>query len=198
MEVIMSQQTQPQLKMVKPSIEELPELSVPSGYTIRHYREGDAYHWDHIINESFRHDFNFEKFMRGKPAFMPERIFFLCHQDIPVATASAWHRPEIGPKAGSLHMVGILKSHSGHGLGYFICLAALYQMKNEGRTRAVLSTDDFRIPAIKTYLKLGFVPILTHESHEQRWNIILKKIGRDDLLSAPLLRIEDYNPYAET
>ncbi len=63
-----------------------------------------------------------------------------------------------------LHMVGVLPSHGGKGLGFQVSLAALRQMKREGFTQSVLETDDFRIPAIVTYLKLNFQPEIIHDN----------------------------------
>ena len=41
----------------------------------------------------------------------------------------------------------------------------------------MLDTDDFRLPAIKNYLNLGFVPVYVGENHGERWRIIFKKLG---------------------
>jgi mycothiol synthase len=53
-----------------------------------------------------------------------------------------------------------------------------YQMDREGRTRAVLNTDDFRIPAIKTYLNLGFLPVLADHDYYDRWKSLSNTLGR--------------------
>ncbi|MDD5603489.1 MAG: GNAT family N-acetyltransferase [Eubacteriales bacterium] len=187
-----------QLMMVKRDIRQLPPIVLPEGYSVRSYKEGDGKAWENIILESFGKKYDFEEFMLKNKAFMPERVFFLCYGDEVVATASAWHRDEIGTITGSLHMVGILKSHAGHGLGYWISLAALYRMREEGRIRSVLRTDDFRLPAVKTYLRLGYEPILIDESQESRWRDVFAAIGRADLADTPLLSKAVFDPFAET
>jgi len=40
-----------------------------------------------------------------------------------------------------------------------------------------LETDDYRLPAIKTYLNLGFEPLLVHENQRDRWRNILSALG---------------------
>jgi hypothetical protein len=40
------------------------------------------------------------------------------------------------------------------------------------RVAAVLDTDDFRQAAVKTYLRLGFRPWITHRSHLVRWTAL--------------------------
>jgi mycothiol synthase len=128
------------------------------------------------------HESNFKKEIETNEDYKPERVFFACRNQIPMATGSAWFRKEFGYTAGYLHMVGALSCCSGKGLGLQASLAALHRMAEEGRKSAILHTDDFRIPAIITYLKLGFKPKLTHESHPDRWKKLLMDLARQDLL----------------
>jgi mycothiol synthase len=55
-------------------------------------------------------------------------------------------------------------------------------MANSGKEASILETDDFRIPAIKTYLRMGYKPLLIHENQAERWK---------DLITANDLRIND-------
>jgi mycothiol synthase len=169
----------PQLVMLRRTLEDLPANSLPEGYALHLYSgEQDAAAWNRIIAESFHWQADFQKDMAGDEAFHPERVWFVRHENVPVATASAWFRPQWGETAGYLHMVGLLPEYAGRSLGLQASLAALHQMKREGRQSAVLETDDFRLPAIKTYLRLGFVPEFTHESHAERWKTILLKLEK--------------------
>jgi mycothiol synthase len=175
-------QGQPQLVMRAP-LTNLPECKVPASYSIRHFQPGDEAGWDEIIRDSFKDPGNsFDKTMKSDKAYEPERVLFVCYNGKPVATAAAWHRPEWGENTGYLHMVGTHSSYAGRGLGLQASLAALHRMAAEGRTEAVLQTDDFRIPAIKIYLKLGFSPVIVHESQPARWKAVFNAIGRPDLI----------------
>jgi mycothiol synthase len=167
----------PQLVMFRPTLAKLPDLQLPEGYSIRKFQPGDEEAWEYIINHSFKYKSNFDKEIKSHKCFSPERVIFVCHKNTPVATATAWHRPLWGEHTGYLHMVGALSSHSGKGLGLQASLAALYQMKNEGKLASILETDDFRLPAIKTYLKLGYKPLLIHENQGARWDRIFNIIG---------------------
>lgn len=184
----------PQLAMIRYNIQQLPEMSLTSGYMCRSFQPGDAVHWEKIINDSFGGTHDFKQEMQDDQAYKPERVKFICFQDSPVATASAWHLPANSEAVGTLHMVGILKANGGHGLGAQVCLAALGQMKIEGRQFATLTTDDFRVPAIKTYLRLGFMPMLTHESHQKRWYDILPQIGGEAVFAEPVSIIATWFP----
>jgi len=171
----------PQLRMLKPSLDGLPELALPPGYALRSYQPGDAAHWERILAASFGGDparFSFERIMQQDPAYRPERVLFVTASDgTPVATASAWHRAGVLEGAGSVHYVGVVPAEQGHRLGYWVTLATLHHMCAEGFWRAVLSTDDFRLPAIRTYLRLGFEPLLAHENQRERWPRVFAQIG---------------------
>ena len=40
----------------------------------------------------------------------------------------------------------------------------------------MLGTDDFRIPAIKTYFNLDFMPIYVEDDQPERWQVIFEKL----------------------
>ena len=52
-----------------------------------------------------------------------------------------------------------------------------HYIKLEPQSSVVLFTDDHRLAAIKTYLKLGFEPQMVHDSHPERWREVLAKLG---------------------
>jgi len=175
----------PQLHMLRPNLDDLPELAPPEGYWIRTYRSGDAANWALVLSESFEQEFSvdyFERQMKHDNAFRPERMFFAECAGGVAATASAWYQPRWGKKTGYVHFVGTRPSHAGRRLGYWVSLATLHQFVREGRTCAQLQTDDFRLAAIKTYLRLGFRPRLVHENQRERWRAIFGKLGDLDSL----------------
>jgi mycothiol synthase len=172
----------PQLCMKRPCLDGLPEITLPPGYTIRTSREGDGPHWARIIRESFANstfdESSFERIMMTNPAYRPDRIFFSCGSDgLPCGTASAYRADSYGAGVGYIHYVGVCPMHAGKGLGALLSLAVLHQFRAEGLQSAVLQTDDFRLPAIKTYLKLGFLPLIVHENQPARWNDVFEKLG---------------------
>lgn len=171
----------PQLAMKRARLDDLPPPALPPGCHIRTYQPGDARAWDRIIAEAFGWEDrqgHFERLMLPDPEFRPYQVLFLCEGDEPVATSSAWHTPRYGEDSGTLHWVAVLPRAAGRGLGYHVSLACLHQMADERRRFAALLTDDFRIPAIKTYLKLNFAPLIMHENHRQRWRDIFVHIGK--------------------
>jgi len=176
----------PQLVMRRPTLDGLPPVEVAAGYRLRSMRRGEGSAWTRIVNEAFgdepRPD-RFETTMRGDPAFRPERILFITRDDEPVATASAWVEAKRGDETGVLHYVATRPDHAGKHLGAAVSVAALHRMVEENRSCAVLLTDDFRLAALKTYLRLGFEPVLVHENQRERWRAAFTVLGRPDLIA---------------
>ncbi len=126
----------------------VPDINIPAGYELRHYQPGDGKAWEDIINSAFdRDNMNFYNFMNLDNSYRDDRVLFICKDIKPVATAAAWYKPEWGKNTGYLHMVGTHPNHTSNRLGYWVSLAAMHKMKEEGREDVILLTDDFRIPA---------------------------------------------------
>ncbi len=170
----------PQLVMRRDTLDDLPPLEIPTGYTLRTSREGDGAHWARILSESFQvewTDADFTRIMVEDPAYRPDRIIFACGPDnVPCAVAAAYRKTET-PDEGYLHYVGCRPGHAGKRLGWLVSLACLYKFREEGCSTVVLNTDDFRLPAIKTYLRLGFHPVIVHENQHARWAAIYAALG---------------------
>mgnify|MGYP003312674325 CR=1 FL=1 len=81
-------------------------------------------------------------------------------------------------KDGYIHMVACKPEFRGRGLGNLLNDVALWVLKTEGMQTAYLTTDDWRIPAIKTYLKASFEPDTeTCPDYKERWEKIFEKIN---------------------
>lgn len=174
----LDQSKKPQLVMFREQLDDLAPLDLAEDYTLRHFQPGDEQFWEEIINKSFeKQDTNFKENIASHGIYKPERVLFICYKGKPVATATAWYNKRWHQETGYLHMVGVIPGKRGKGLGLKVSLAVLHQMVEEGRTSAVLETDDFRLPAIKTYIKLGFKPQIIHENQVARWRGILTKLG---------------------
>ena len=166
----------PQLFMRKKSMDEIPAIVLPEGFVLHTHEPGHEGDWETLIERSFGSHFDFAKSLTERRGYRPEHVFYLSKSGRELATASAIEKDEF-PGEGWLHMVGVDPDTRGMGLSLPIVAAALWSMKSRGFESVMLSTDDFRIPAIKTYLRLGFEPVMSHESHEARWAAVMEKIG---------------------
>ena len=176
-----------QLRMVRPDLNNLPKLELPSGYHLRTYQEGDEVYWANIISDSFggraRTAQDTQNEITNRDVFVPDGLFFISHQDTPIATACAWRQSVDETDVGYVHMVGVVGEHTGKKLGKWVSLAVLFYFKEHGFTCSILDTDDFRIPAIKTYLNLGFIPIYVDKTQTQRWENIFKTLKLQHITS---------------
>ena len=113
--------------------------------------------------------------MLDMPWYEEEKCFFIMHGGKAIASFTVICDPEA--KDGLIHMVGCLPESRGKGVGNMMVAVADYVLKSEGMQTARLKTDDWRVPAIKTYLKIGFQPDLSTEDYVQRWDAIYRGIG---------------------
>lgn len=174
-----------QLRMVRPNLLDLPNIELPTDYKLRTYRTGDEQHWANIITDSFggrpRTVQDTTNEITSRDVFLPDGLFFVTHNDIPVGTATAWRQSVEESDIGYVHMVGVLGEHTGRKLGKWVSLAVLYYFRDNGYVCSMLDTDDFRLPAIKTYLNLGFVPVYVDKTQPERWDKILKSMDLPDM-----------------
>ena len=113
--------------------------------------------------------------MLDLPCYEEDKCFFIMHGGKAVATLTVVCDME--KKHGLVHMVGSLPECRGKGVGNMLVAIAEHVLKTTGMQTASLKTDDFRVPAIKTYLKIGFKPDLSTEDYVQRWDAICKNNG---------------------
>ena len=168
-----------QLRMVRPNLEGLPQLEIPEGYELRTYQEGDDVHWANVISDSFGGERTPEDARRDimdRDVFDPEGLYFATYRGTPVGTTCAWKDTPDEIDVGIVHMVGVHSTHTGHKLGRCVTLSVLLYLRDHGFKCAKLGTDDFRLPAIKTYLNLGFLPVYVDVTQPERWREIFRKL----------------------
>ena len=87
------------------------------------------------------------------------------------ATASERLLPYVYPDGtGYVHLVGVHQASQGLGLGRAVTLRVLRGFVDRGLTKAVLNTADFRLPAVRLYLELGFIPEYRDDTERLAWS----------------------------
>lgn len=79
---------------------------------------------------------------------------------------------------GYIHMVACREDYRGRGIGTYMNALSVYLLKAHGMRSAYLTTDDWRIPAIKSYLRAGFVPDVSTDDFALRWEKIISEIEK--------------------
>ena len=90
-------------------------------------------------------------------------------------------------RQGYLHMVAARPETRGRHIGSAMIAYALRKLFLDRVEYTILDTDDFRLPAIRTYLRAGFFPVAREGSEADemfsRWSAILENL---DLHRIPL------------
>jgi len=182
--------------MLRPSLDDLPSLqeaiaSLPAGYAFRTYRPGDEDAWAAIMNTGEMDHWDAAR-TREKltgvpwPQFDPQGLFFVTHgpEEQSVGSACAWLSDPAEKETGILHMVCVLPEHRGQNLSHVLCLAVLHRFRKRGFRAVRLNTGDWRLGAVKTYLKLGFQPLINKPEQPAAWEQVLKTLRWDVPLSS--------------
>lgn len=169
----------PQLLMRRADLMGLPLTELPDGYVLRRcdraFTGGERDGIARVLGESFPEMTWFSE--RVDTTFIGDTgchtTFYIEHTSGGKIVATATARVDDSyPGEGYLHWVGVSPTHRGKRLGNLVSLAVLQEFVATGFGGAVLTTDDHRLAAIKTYLTLGFVPVFAHDSHEVRWQAV--------------------------
>jgi mycothiol synthase len=185
----------PSIQMLRPHLEGLPPLgpalaALPAGYRLRPYLPRDVPGWTALMNTGQMGEWTAQRTReqlteRPWPQFDPAGLFVVTAGPAAavdpsggrvVASACAWLTAPEERETGTLHMVCVLPEHRGRGLSYPLCLAVLHRFRERGFRRVRLNTHDWRLGAVKVYLRLGFQPLYRHPRHPDQWTELLRAL----------------------
>ena len=166
--------------MIRYDMNGIPVYTLPEDFSIRTYEPGDENFWvelqkhadklNKIDLELFHKSFGYDE------GVLAQRMFFLLDYDKKIiGSAAAWFNDDYhGERYGRIHWVAIHPEHQGKGLSKPLLSAACERLVSLGYRKAYLSTSSARIPAIKLYLKFGFLPEILNSEDETVWNTIMR------------------------
>ena len=171
------------LTMVRDNLEGIPSYPLPAGYSMRGYKPGDEQLWRdiHLLADrysSITPDL-FAREFGSEEAVLAERQFYLLdpHQKA-VGTASAWYDDNFrGREYGRVHWVAIVPRYQGQGLAKPLMAAVCRQLRALGHERAYLQTSSARLPAIRLYLRFGFIPQIQTAGDVEVWRELEQELG---------------------
>ena len=156
-----------------------PDRILPVGYRLRTYRAEDEQGYLAVMHAAGFTSFDHEAVQRWLQKVLPDGFFLVEHESTRriVATAMATHNPTpLHPFGGELGWVAGSPEHAGKHLGRVVCAAVTARFLRAGYRRIYLQTDDWRLPAIVTYLRLGYVPLLHAADMADRWQAVCAKL----------------------
>jgi ribosomal protein S18 acetylase RimI-like enzyme len=160
--------------MIRPNLDNLPEVPFQEGYGIRPMTPDDIGLWTDIERDAERYanitDDLFRREFGDDPEILRQRCFIITDpQQLGVGTISAWYERDFhGEEYGRIHWVAVRPSAQGKGLGKSSLAYAMRQMA-QWHDKCYLVTSIERIPAIRLYLKFGFLPDMRTPNAEENW-----------------------------
>ena len=180
----------PQLLMRYPGRSSPPPVEIPVRYQLRTYMEGDVPGWVALFNANGQlGEWDAAK-VRGEldGSVVAGMQFFVVDGEDPVAMASVHNKVMQEEECWMIGWVATHPEHLGNRLGAHATMAAVRAALTLPERPVVLLTDDFRLPAIRVYLKLGFVPTYDHPTYPGRWNEVFARVGEAYAQYNPLAR----------
>lgn len=170
-----------QLQMVWPKqlLNAPPTMRVPHGYALRTYQQGDEPRFYEIMELAGWPEWNDKVLQPWLSRILPDGWFMLIHEKSAeiVATAMCLHNyKETNPFQGELGWLAGDPAHAGKGLGMVVSAAVTARFIDAGYRNIHLYTEDYRLPALKTYLKLGYIPFLSTPEMPERWQAICAQL----------------------
>lgn len=165
---------------------EVKPVMLPEGYSVRRFdgTEKDIDAWVDICkNGLLGPDAGREAFQSTMVEYQDldvRNIIFIVHGDNAVATVT----PVVHDGGlGYVHMVACRPDQRGKGLGNALNRLVMRFLYDAGCDRAYLTTDDFRLAAVKSYLSADFMPVLYGDEAqmERRWADVFEKLGVDEI-----------------
>ena len=179
-----------QLKMIRPKGAPF-QRTLPDGFSFAFFNEGraaldagcDICRGAGMV-KSLENEEVFNKVIRSVKGIDPEKdlFFVVAPNGQKIATSALVTNKE--KNSGYLHMVAAIPDFRNIGLGYAMLSFALNIAEERGLDFCLLTTDDYRLPAIKNYLVGGFRPVIYEDPESnmrERWLAVAEKLGFGEL-----------------
>jgi len=182
------QSLQPQLRLRRALETPLPAAHpLPADFALRPYAPGDEAAWAKLLDENGAlGDWDEARICamiaRDDPRVLLEGTFFIERGGELVATACTMRHHSPTPERELLEIgwVGVAPRARGQHLAYVLSRHILAYWQPGLVADVFILTDDWRVPAIVTYLRLGFRPEVVHPNQVERWRQLAQSF-EDDL-----------------
>ena len=155
------------------------DLRAPEGYRLRPAGPEDVPGFTALMAAVELGTWNDESLARTTASVVPGGWHVVAHEATGtlVATGMAQRNPiPLYPDGREVGWIAAHPDHGGRGLGRLVTAVATRRLLDLDAARIFLRTDDHRSPALKAYLRLGFVPHLWAEEMSERWQAICARL----------------------
>jgi len=164
------------VSMIRENLENIPQFSLPSGFSIRWFREGDAELWLQIhsvadLYNTITPELFVNQFGTDSSVLEKRQCFLFNNQGRAIGTASAWFDDNYnGTRYGRVHWVAIVPDMQGKGLSKPLMTIICNRLRELEHKRTYLTTSTNRFPAISLYDKFSFVPEIKNPQDQAIWD----------------------------
>jgi mycothiol synthase len=172
----------PSIFMLRPHLRDLPDVPpLPAAYELREATgEADVPALAAALSAAFSERPWSADDVRRRLTAAPDvrAVYAITWQGEIVATASSRYLPEQFGETGIIHWVGTHPEHARLGLGAALVTGVLVDFILRGYPAAMLETQDYRLDAIRLYLRFGFTPAYDIGDGDQRaiWSALLQRL----------------------
>lgn len=174
------------LKMKRNHLHNIPEFSLPEGFNMRFFKNGEEHLWARVetaVDEFSTEAAALEHFDREFGQFrdeMEKRCIFLetIGGDV-IGTTTAWYGKLEGEDkvSGRIHWVGVIPEYQGKKLSKPL-LAKAMQVLAEYHDSAYLTSQTTSYQAVNMYLNFGFEPYVTNYTDIEAWTLLEEVLNR--------------------
>lgn len=172
--------------MVRENLLDIPQYSLPDGFQLRLFSEGDKQNWasietevDEFRNEQLALKHFAEEFGPHLDDMKKRCLFIEDEHGETIATTTAWYGDLTGngEMLGRIHWVGVIPAYQGRKLAKPLLSAAMNILANH-HSRAYLTSQTTSYQAINMYLNYGFEPLFTAPSCYEAWDLLESTLNR--------------------
>ena len=148
------------------SLDELPELELPTGYSVRPFEPGDTALLTSVQNDAFTGSWGFcpnteeqIEYRIHMPNTSKAGILFLLEGVRPAGYCWTVKVPSENGVRGMIGMVGVMPDYRGKGMSRHILQAGMKYLRSAGMREICLEVDEGNNPAVRLYKSIGFKTI---------------------------------------
>ncbi len=154
-----------------------PAVRLCPGYLMRTYQPGDEDPFLNLMKMAGWNDWDKQRLDPWFQRLLPGGWYVAIHEMSGQMVASCMAlRSEAYSSGGELGWLAGAPTHSGKGLGLSVSAAVTARFIEEGYRIIHLYSEDYRLPALKIYLRLGYVPLLNTKAMSDRWKVICNRL----------------------
>jgi mycothiol synthase len=153
----------------------------PSEYEVRNYVDADLDAYLALMTRVGFEGWTADNVAGFRGKVLKDGFYLVVHRESGAVAATALangSQTDLHPNGGELGWVGCDPDHRGMRLGENVSGIAVCNLIAAGFRDIYLKTDDYRLPAIKGYLRLGFEPLMYQDDMQERWAAVHELLAK--------------------